>query len=94
MGTALRTLRLDPRSGAVQESADIGVGLDGGLTADGDAVWVRSAERFLVRLDAATGAPVSGVSADVESAGDVVVAFGSVWTTAYDDAAVFRLPAG
>jgi hypothetical protein len=37
---------------------------------------------------------VSGVSADVESAGDAVVAFGSVWTTASDDAALFRLPAG
>jgi len=54
---------------------------------------VRNAERFFVRLDAATGKPVSGVSADVESGGNVAVAFGSVWVTAYDDAALFRLPA-
>lgn len=53
---------------------------------------VRTGERFLVRLDPDTAEPVAGVTADVESNGDVVVAFDSVWTTAFDDAALFRLP--
>jgi sugar lactone lactonase YvrE len=88
------TVRLDPTTGAVQVTAAIGIGLDGGIAASAGAVFLRNGERFLVRLDASTGAPVSGVSADVGSAGDVVVAFGSVWTTASDDAALFRLPAG
>jgi hypothetical protein len=37
---------------------------------------------------------VGGISADVERSGDVVVVFGSVGTTAHDDAAIFRLPVG
>ena len=53
---------------------------------------MRSADRFLIRLDPDTAEPVAGVAADVESSGDIVVAFGSVWTTAFDDAALFRLP--
>ncbi|NYJ05559.1 hypothetical protein [Petropleomorpha daqingensis] len=92
-GGADATVRLDPSTGAVQVTTAVGIGLDGSIAAAGDGVFLRNGERFLVRLDAATGAPVSGVSADVESAGDVVVAFGSVWTTAYDDATMFRLPA-
>lgn len=36
---------------------------------------------------------MSGVSAAVESGGDIVVAFGTVRTTAYDDDVLFRLPA-
>ena len=93
VGGASATVRLDPANGAVLATSPIGVGLYGSVTASGGDVWVRSAERFLVRLDASTGAPVSGMSADVKSGGDVVVAFGSVWTTAYDDATLFRLPA-
>ena len=53
---------------------------------------MRSAERFLVRLDQETAEPVAGVSADVASSEDVLVAVDSVWTTAFDDAALFRLP--
>jgi outer membrane protein assembly factor BamB len=87
-------VRLAPQAATVQVTAPMGVGPDGSIAVDGDAVFLRSGERFLVRLDAATGTPVSGVSADVESSGDVVVAFGSVWTSASDDAALFRLPRG
>jgi len=92
VGTPRSAVRLDPDTAAVLLTAAFGVGLDGSIAVDGDAVFVRSGERFLVQLDAATGTPVSGVSADVESAGDVVVAFGSVWTSAFDDEVLFRLP--
>jgi outer membrane protein assembly factor BamB len=86
------TSRIDPATGEVQASTDIGAGLEGGLAIAPDGVWVRSADRFLIRLDPDTAEPVAGVTADVESSGDIVVAFDSVWTTAYDDAALFRLP--
>jgi outer membrane protein assembly factor BamB len=84
--------RIDPATGEIQVSTDIGTGLDGGLAIAPDGIWVRSGERFLIRLDPDTAAPVAGVAADVESSGDIVVAFDSVWTTAFDDATLFRLP--
>lgn len=92
VGAAGGTSRIDPATGEIQVSTDIGTGLDGGLAIAPDGVWVRSEARFLVRLDPDTAEPVAGVAADVESSGDIVVAFGSVWTTAFDDAALFRVP--
>jgi sugar lactone lactonase YvrE len=92
VGATGGTSRIDPDTGEIQVSSAIGTGLDGGLAIAPDAVWVRNAERFLIRLDPDTGAPVAGVVADVESSGDIVVAFDSVWTSAFNDAALFRLP--
>jgi hypothetical protein len=94
VGAVGETRRIDPDTGRTLASAQIGTGRDGAVAVTADGVWVRSADRFLARLDPVSGEPVAGISADVESIGDVVVAFGSVWTTAYDDAALFRLPAG
>jgi outer membrane protein assembly factor BamB len=92
VGTVRGISRIDPATAEVQVSTDMGVGLEGGLAIAPDGVWVRSADRFLIRLDPDTAEPVAGIAADVESSGDIVVAFGSVWTTAYDDAALFRVP--
>jgi hypothetical protein len=92
VGATRETSRIDPDTGEVQVSAAIGTGPDGGLAIASDGIWVRNAERFLIRLDPDTAAPVAGVIADVESSGDVLVAFDSVWTSAFDDAALFRLP--
>ncbi len=92
VGAAGGTSRIDPSTGESQVSSAIGTGLDGSVAIAPDGVWVRSAERFLVRLDPDTAEPVAGVAADVESSGDIVVAFDSVWTSAFDDAALFRLP--
>jgi len=92
VGTVRGISRIDPATGEIQVSTDIGVGLEGGLAIAPDGVWVRSADRFLIRLDPDTAEPVIGIAADVESSGDIVVAFDSVWTTAYDDAALFRVP--
>jgi outer membrane protein assembly factor BamB len=93
VGAVGETRRIDPVTGQTLASSEIGTGRDGAVAVAPDGVWVRSAERFLVRLDPDSGAAVGGISADVESSGDVVVAFGSVWTTAYDDATLFRIPA-
>ncbi len=94
VGTMSGTLRLDPATGDVLATAPIGTGRDGGVAVADDAVWVRSAERFLVRLDPTDARPVEGFSSDTPSGGDLTVAFGSLWTSAFDDATVFRLPAG
>ena len=93
VGAQLSTNRLDPETGTVLVTSEIGTGANGGLAVTDDAVWVRSAKRFLVRLDPADGQPVEGLSsADTPSAGSALVAFGSVWATAYDDEALFRIP--
>jgi outer membrane protein assembly factor BamB len=92
VGATGETRELDPTTGTTLVSSAIGTGRDGSVAEGEGAVWVRSTDRFLVRLDPATGMPTGGVSADVDSGGDTVVAFGSVWTTAYDDAALFRIP--
>jgi streptogramin lyase len=64
---------------------------NGWVTLDDDSVWVRNADDFLVRIDRET----ERITADVTSGGDVIVVDGHVWTTAYDDAALFVLdPAG
>lgn len=96
VGSGQRTVRLDPASGAVAASSDIAPGSGGTVATDGEGgVWVRSADRFLVHLDG-DAQPVEGLaSPDTPSGGDVVVAFDSLWVTAYDDGTLFRLsPAG
>ncbi|WP_029430359.1 hypothetical protein [Blastococcus sp. URHD0036] len=92
------TSRIDPVSGQVEVTAPFGSGADGGLAAGDGVVWVRSAQHFLVALDAEDGQPVAGYTwPDATSGGDVVLAAGTLWATAYDDRALFRLdpsPAG
>lgn len=92
VGAQLSTSRLDPASGEVLVTSEIGTGANGSVAATDDDVWVRSADRFLVRLDPKDGRPVEGISSpDTPSAGDMLLAFGSLWTTAYDDGTLFRL---
>ena len=90
-GGASTTVRIDPTSGTVIDTIEIGVGLDGALALDGTSLWIRNAADFLQHVDTETGA-VEMISADAPSGGDVLVAFGSVWASAYNDAALFRLP--
>ncbi|MGY1743300.1 MULTISPECIES: outer membrane protein assembly factor BamB family protein [unclassified Blastococcus] len=86
------TTRIDPESGSVLVTAGFGTGQDGGLAVADDRVWVRNAEHFLVALDAADGRPVAGYSWDEATAGgDVLVAAGALWATAYQDRALVRL---
>lgn len=92
VGAQQSTSRLDPETGEVQVTSEIGTGANGSLAVTDDAVWVRSADRFLVRLDPEDGSPVEGISSpDTPSGGDTIVAFGSLWTTAYDEATLFRI---
>lgn len=92
VGASLSTNKVDPATGEVLATSDIGTGPSGSLAVTDGAVWVRSEDRFLVRLDPTDLAPVEGLrSPDTPSGGDTLVAFGSVWTTAYDDATLLRI---
>ncbi len=49
----------------------------------------------LQHLDAATGAVIEQLSADLGTAGgDILVAFDALWVTFYDDATLLRIPLG
>ncbi|PZF81188.1 hypothetical protein C1I92_22335 [Jiangella anatolica] len=91
IGAAASTVRLDPATGEPVTTSPIGTGGYGGLAVTRDAVWVRSPNRFLVRLDPSDGRAVEGFTADTPSGGSVLVAFGSVWATAFDDDVLFRV---
>jgi hypothetical protein len=64
-----------------------------GLAADDDHVWLRSEKPypFLRMIDADSMEVVARFTSRLDSGGDVLVAFDSVWTSTYDDAFVFRL---
>lgn len=91
VGTATATLRLVPEDGEVLLEGDAGAAPDGGVALDEESVWVRSGDEFLVRVDRETGDRVEQITADVTSGGDVIVVDGLVWTTAFDDGALFVL---
>lgn len=57
---------------------------DGDIEARGDAVWVRTGGFFLRRVDPNTPEVVEGLTAPEQSGGEVIVAYDSVWATAYD----------
>lgn len=88
------TFALDAESGELGAVVGGGAGADGAVAADDTSVWVRRADTFLREVDADEAEAVADISADVTSGGDVIVAFGSLWVTAYDDAVLYRLSRG
>lgn len=55
------------------------------------AVWVRGGEAFLRRVDPRSLALLEQVDAPETSEGSVLLAYGALWATAYDDAVLYRL---
>lgn len=92
VGAAGSTVRIDPDTLRVTATVPHGPGREGAIAADDNDLWVRSADRFLVRVDATDATIVDEIVEDLDSGGDVLVAFGAVWATAYDDATLIRLP--
>jgi hypothetical protein len=91
VGAARSVVRLDAASLELVATIEGGIGRVGGISADDESVWVRRAASPLVRIDPATNEVTDELDLGVQSGGDVLVAHGAVWTTAYDDATLFRI---
>ena len=87
------TARVDPATATVVATIPVGPGPDGAIATEGNRLWIRSGVRFLEQFDAATGEAIGDwdVPNGVTSGGDVTFAGDAVWTSAYDDATVFRI---
>ena len=91
VGAASMVARVDPATMVVVATIDGGTGRVGGIDADDTGVWVRRAGAPLIRIDPVTNDVTDELDLGVLSGGDVLVAHGAAWTTAYDDAALFRI---
>jgi hypothetical protein len=94
VGAAAETVRIDPATATIDRSVAAGTGADGAIALTPGEVWIRNVDPFLTRADRATGAIVQQyANADVTGAGDILYAFGSIWTTASEVATLFRFAA-
>jgi virginiamycin B lyase len=82
---------VDPTSLEITGRIEIGTpGLGGGIAADGGDVWFRPANYLLGRLDVAAGA-VTEAFPEPPALGEVIVAYDSVWFSAYTKDRVWRI---
>jgi streptogramin lyase len=84
---------IDPETAEVLGTADADAGTNHSMGADADGVWVRGGA-FLLRVDAESLTVTEEIRAPEEGGGEAIVAFGSVWADAYDEAVVYRLSCG
>ena len=92
VGDGSSTLRIYPETLETITTIPFGPGRDGDVALGPSGLWIRTADPFLRRVDPDNGALLETIGADVTSPGDTLVAFGALWTSAYNDAALFRLP--
>ena len=72
----------------------VNTGLDGDVAVDGDRVWVRSQDGFLYRIDARSDTVTEQITPEGEpGGGSLLLATGSIWTTADDASNLLRLRA-
>jgi hypothetical protein len=90
IGMATSTVRVDATSLGIVATIPVGPGHDGSIDVDGTDLWIRNEHQLLVRVDTTTGAELERLSAPIASGGDVLVAAGAVWATAYDDTLLVR----
>ena len=70
----------------------VNTGLDGDVAVDGDRVWVRTKDGFLYRIDARSNTVAEQIKpAGEPGGGSLLVATGSIWTTADDTSYLLRL---
>jgi hypothetical protein len=77
-------------TGTVTATVSVGPGLSGALLVDGIDLWVRNDDVFLTRVEARSGRVAERITAPV-TGGDIFVAFGSLWASAYDDGVIYRI---
>lgn len=92
VGAASETVRIDD-SGAIDLRVPAGTGSVGSIVLTPSEVWIRNTDPLLTRVDRATGEILGTYTSDFTSGGDSVYAFGSVWTSASDDATILRYAA-
>ena len=80
--------RVDQQSAQVTGAVAV-AGAD--LHVSPDAVWVRGGEAFLRKVDPRSLALLEQLDAPETSDGSVLLAYGALWTTAFDDAVLYRL---
>lgn len=91
VGDSSAVHRIDPTTGSITSTIEGGPGRSGALAADDTGVWIRNGAE--VRHVGASGTETSSFTLDLAgpSPGDMLVAFGALWTTASEDAALFRI---
>ncbi len=92
VATSNETVRIDA-GGAIDLRVPVGIGGSGSIVLTPGEVWIRNLDPLLTRVDRTTGEIIDTYTAEVTSGGDSVYAFGSVWTSAADDATIFRFAA-
>jgi streptogramin lyase len=71
---------------------DLSAGSGGDLIATADAVWLRTPEGTITKVDPASGKLVERLTPDQPlTSGSLLVAFGSIWTTSSDEGTLTRL---
>ena len=94
------TVRIDPAAGAVDVSVPVGGEIDGSVAVSPGVVWVRSRTVPFTQIDRTDGSVITDPTLEVAgadiaermtSAGDMVFGFGAIWSTANDDARLFRI---
>jgi hypothetical protein len=92
VATSNETVRIDA-AGAIDLRVPVGIGASGSIVLTPGEVWIRNLDPLLTRVNRTTGEVIDTYTADVTSGGDSVYAFESVWTSAADDATIFRFAA-
>ena len=93
IGTETESVRIDVASGTIDLRVPVGTGNDGSIATSSREVWVRNIDPLMTRIDRQTGAVIDTYAGEVTNGGDSIYAFGSIWTSAYDDAKLFRFAA-
>ncbi len=96
VGSDGRLLRIDAQTlEPVATFANLDPGDEGDVAVDRDVVWVRTVNGFLHRIDARSNLVAEQIRPGrALSGGTLLVADGSIWTTAFDDNIVLRVRPG
>lgn len=83
--------RIDEATAMIEETVEGGIGRDGAVAPDTVGTWVRRGSD----VQRIGFEPLSfSLGLDGPSPGDMLVAFGALWTTASEDATLFRIELG
>lgn len=84
--------RIDEASGALLSTVEGGIGRSGAVAADQLGAWVRSGNEVRhLAADSLTLTEPLVLGLDGPSRGDMLVAFGALWTSASEHATLFRI---